>query len=48
MQSSEENIFRHRVLKFTSYSRSDPIHYVVPNLKINKSQWFSEFKVGDG
>lgn len=48
MQSSEENIFRHRLLKYTSYSRSDPIHYVVSNLKVNKSQWFSEFKVGDG
>lgn len=48
MHSREENIFSHRILKYTSYSRSDPIHYVVSSLKIKKSQWFSEFKVGDG
>lgn len=47
MQSREGNIFSHRLLKYTSYSRSDPIHSFVSNLKINKSQWFSEFKVGD-
>lgn len=33
MHLGEENIFRHTALKYTSYSRSDSVFYVISNWK---------------